>query len=710
MLLNEPLTNYFRLTVGQKAGLSKLRLNTARDLLFHLPAHYGIAATEKNIALLITGEQVSIHGLVTKSQMTKAWRRRIPMAEIVISDGTGQIKALWFHQAYLAKVATIGATVRLTGKVAESRAGEKYLANPTLELTTGLPEAPATLFNPNSPPDPHLQPIYPETRGLSSLWLTHAIRRLMTEIDLEQVTDPLPIEILRRYHLPSLNTALIWIHQPKRESDARAARKRFSFQEIFFIQLERQRAKLQYQTNHAHRLAIAQEPINEFIKNFPFNLTAGQNQAIHQILEDLRSDQPMLRLLEGDVGSGKTAVAATAAYAAIATGWSVAYMAPTEILARQHFQSFMNYFGPSGINLGLVTSGEARKFPSKINPRDSTHVPKTQLLKWVADGTIPLVVGTHSLLAEAVKFKRLALVIIDEQHRFGVKQRAKLVNKPSAAAPHLLSMTATPIPRTLALTIYGDLDLSVLAESPPGRRRAITTIVAEAERPAVYQNIKLELAAGRQAYVICPRIDENDGDNKLELKSAKSELRRLQTKIFPDFRLGLIHGRLTLKNKDEVMANFTAGEIDILVSTSVVEVGVDVPNATIIIIEGAERFGLAQLHQLRGRVERSQHQAYCYLFSERLSGKSLARLRALEKAASGFALAELDLKLRGSGSLSGAKQWGLSDIGMEAIQNLRMVEAAQKEARALLAADPELRSCPLLAAEVNNNQTTQHWE
>ena len=411
----------------------------------------------------------------------------------------------------------------------------------------------------------------------------------------------------------------------------------------------------------------------------------------------------MTRLLEGDVGSGKTLVAAATAYATIMTrpngqsfgNLQVAYMAPTEILAQQHFQSFISYFSHLSIQIGLITGSGCKKFPSKVNPDEATNISRAQLLKWVAGGEIAVLIGTHALIESSVAFKDLAYVIIDEQHKFGTFQRGKLVRKDNRV-PHLLSMTATPIPRTLALTIYGDLDLTLLDEMPVGRKQISTKIVLQGEREKTYDAVRAELEADRQAYVICPRINEPDPlkERALQVKSVKEEARRLKERIFPEYEVAILHGKMTPKEKESVMEKFADGDIDILVATSVVEVGVNVPNATVIIIEGAERFGLAQLHQLRGRVLRSSHQAYCYLFADTKTDASLKRLKALVEAKNGFELAELDLALRGAGELSGIKQWGISDLGMEAIKNIKMVEAARAEAQNLLSEDFALQITP----------------
>ena len=717
----DPIDQIFRLKPVQRQGLAKLKIVSIHDLLYQFPTRYETPASDKTIAELRSGQVAAVCGQVASSKMAKAWQKKMPMAEVVVEDATGRVKAIWFHQAYLAKKIFAGQWVKLSGKVSE-RKNELYFANPSFEIMTesDVPRAldHTPLFQTDETPPLPLRPIYSETRGVSSLWFEHAIKQLFLGGFAAKVEDPLPASIRARYHLPVVDQALLLVHQPRDEKDARAARKRFAFEEIFFIQLARLTSKNEYQKNTTHQITVAEEEVNIFLKRLSFPLTAAQNRAIEQIMTDLRREQPMMRLLEGDVGSGKTVVAAAAAYAAVHSGFEVALMAPTEILARQHFESFIKNFpinqpGIRSINIGLMTSSECLKFPSKINPREATRISRAQLLKWVASGEIPILVGTHSLIQKTVAFKNLALAVIDEQHRFGVNQRAALVKKKGAHAPHLLSLTATPIPRTLALTMYGDLDLTLLDELPPGRKPIITEIITENKRPQAYAKIREEVRAGRQCYVICPRIDLPDPAKVLALyaKSAKQEAARLQTEIFPEFTIGLVHSKLKPKDKEAVMKDFTDGKIQILVATSVVEVGVNVPQATVIMIEGAERFGLAQLHQLRGRVWRSSDQAYCFLFTDSPSGKAVERLQAIKNAKNGFELAELDLKLRGAGALSGGKQWGLSDLGMETLQNLKMVEAARAEAQNILATDPALTAYPLIRNRLTKLTTTPvHFE
>ncbi len=696
MAPNDFIETHFRLNPNQVRALVKLKLKTLRALLFYFPSRYETPAPTKTIAELAVGDTVTLHGQIIKAKTAKAFYKKMPMAELWLEDQTGKIKLLWFHQAYMAKKAPEGALVRVSGKVTE-RKGEKYIANPAISGISDLEIM-------REPETGNFAPVYPETKSLSSLWFEHHIKKLLENRLAKKVTETLPAEIIARYHLPNLESALVFIHQPQKEADAVAARKRFAFEEVFLIQLERQRTRKEYQAGGGFVIKSDKDELEKFLKRFPFAATAAQNRAIEQITLDFAADKPMTRLLEGDVGSGKTLVAAATAYAVVKTSLQVAYMAPTEILARQHYESFIDYFAHLPINIGLITGTECRKFPSKIGisgGRQDTHISRAQMLKWVAGGEIAILLGTQALIQKSVKFKNLAYVIIDEQHRFGINQRANLVKK-NARAPHLLSMTATPIPRTLALTIYGDLDLTLLDEMPPGRRPVITEVIPENRRTEAYQKIHQELEAGHQAYIICPRIDEPDPSKELalETKSAKQEAKIIAEK-FPHYTVGLLHSKLKPADKEQVISDFKENKIQILVSTSVVEVGVNIPNATVIVIEGAERFGLAQLHQLRGRVMRSTAQSYCYLFTTKETKTILPRLEALQKAKNGFELAELDLKLRGAGSLSGTgKQWGISDLGMEALQNLKMVEAARLEAGRLLTADPNLNHHPSLLTQL----------
>ncbi len=720
MDLKSLVEEHFRLAPPQRAALKKLGIKTVANLLYHFPARYGDTSEMKNIASLAAGETAAVFGKISGLKMSKGFRTKIAMAEGWVEDDTGKIKAVWFNQPYLAKMTAENAFVRIEGKISQrKKTAELYFSNPKIETVGKLPAGVGdSLFGAEGAKHT-LYPVYPESRGITSNWLYHAVGKIFKSGILENFPEPIPADILQKYNLPSIKTALVWIHTPLKKADAEAARKRFAFEEVFLIQLEKQRTKKEWQKNKSFVIEKSAEEIAKFTTRFPFAETAAQRRATETILADFKKGHAMSRLLEGDVGSGKTAVAATTAYAVITSrpqgrsygNLQTAYMCPTEILATQHFESFIKYFSHLPIQIALVTGSGCRKFPSKVNPDGWTNISRAQLLKWVANGEIPILIGTHALIQKSVKFKNLAYVIIDEQHRFGTAQRQKLVRK-DHIAPHLLSMTATPIPRTLALTIYGDLDLTLLDEMPAGRKPIITEIVLPNKREEVYEKIRAELKAGRQAYVICPRIDVPDPNKEAAViaKSVKEEAARLKKTVFPEYEIGILHSKMTPTAKDAAMAEFKAGKTQILCATSVVEVGVNVPNATVIIIEGAERFGLAQLHQLRGRVIRSNHQAYCYVFAETKTQKTLDRLKALQTAKNGFELAEYDLKFRGAGELSGAKQWGISDIAMEALQNLKMVEAARLEAARLISEDDTLSRYPLLAAAVKNRGSEIHFE
>lgn len=722
MELSSLLTEHFRLNDPQRKALKRLGLETVRDLLYWSPARYSDISQVKLIRDIEPGETVTIYGRIRNPKTKKSFRGRVPMGEATIEDVQGDsIKVIWFHQAFIAKTLKDSDTVKLTGKVSDSKYGLS-ITNPEFEQAPDLPiDAHDSLFKSDTSSNTQFgYPVYRESRGITSKWMYHAVQKIFGSGLLDQIEDPIPSEILEAYNLPPLKTSLIWIHTPQKKSDAEAARKRFAFEEIFFIQLAKQRDRAAYEEHFSFKLEANQSEVQTFIDRFPWPLTGAQSRAIDAIIGDMTSDKPMSRLLEGDVGSGKTAVAATASYAVIKnrpTGQDfgtlqVAYMAPTEILASQHFESFIEYFEHTDIQIALITGSGCKKFPSKVDPSGWTTISRNQLLKWVKNGEIAVVIGTHALIQKSVAFKDLGLVIIDEQHRFGTKQRMKLARKDRA--PHLLSMTATPIPRTLALTIYGDLDLTLLDEMPAGRKPVITEIVEPDpdKRNQTYNAIKEQLVQGRQLYVICPRIDEPDPDKEraLQLKSVKAEAKRLKKDVFPEYEIDILHSKMTKQKKEEVMEKFSNAKIDILVSTSVVEVGVNVPNATMIIIEGAERFGLAQLHQLRGRVIRGTHQAYCYLFADAKSTKTVDRLNALVTASNGFELAELDLTLRGTGDLAGRKQWGISDLAMEAIKNIKMVEAARTEARRLIAKDRDLKNYPKLHEVLDSKQFEIHFE
>ncbi len=724
MKLDSILQVEFRLLEGHKKALAKLGLKTIEDLLYYFPVRYGNTSEIKTISALVAGDSAVVYGKISGLKTSKAYVKKIPMSEGIVEDDSGRVKLVWFNQPYIAKMVINGQLVRVEGKVSAKRNGtEIYLSNPKIEVVRTLPDSVGeSLFGPGH--DEHaLYPVYPESKGVTSHWIYHTIQKVFKSGLLDTLEDPVPEDILDKYNLPGIRTAIIWIHAPMNQDNALAARKRFAFQEIFFIQLQKQQERKLWNTQKTFDIQTSKKDVADFMSRFPFTPTESQKKAIEIILADFTRGYPMSRLLEGDVGSGKTAVAATTVYAAtraqptdargkkLSGNLQIAYMAPTEILAKQHFENFIVYFKHLPIKVGLITGSGCRIFPSKSSPGQSTNISRTQLLKWVADGSVPILIGTHALIQKGVVFKHLAYAIIDEQHRFGTLQRQKITTK-SELTPHLLSMTATPIPRTLSLTVYGDLDITLLDQMPAGRKPIITKIISPNEREKTYEEIRAELKKGRQLYVICPRINEPDPDKEFAMiaKSVTEEAERLGDGVFKEFMVDTLHSKMSPTEKESVMADFEDHKTDILVATSVVEVGVNVPNATMIIIEGAERFGLSQLHQLRGRVIRSNHQAHCYVFAEGKSQKTQDRLKALITAKNGFELAEFDLAQRGAGELYGRKQWGISDLGMEAIQNLKMVEAARTEAVQLIEEDVHLTRYPVIADYLAQTKNTIHFE
>ncbi|MEN9337802.1 MAG: ATP-dependent helicase RecG, ATP-dependent helicase RecG [Candidatus Parcubacteria bacterium] len=720
MQLHDSVSSISRINQLHLDALKRLSITTVKDLLFHFPTRYADSREVTATSNLEVGKAVTLYGVMEKVRVRRSFKGHMPMTEAHIADGVGVIRAVWFNQAYIGKMYPDGTKVKISGTVQQDKNGS-FLSNPTIERAPDvIPESHDSLFGGHVAAE-FLIPVYRETSGITSNYLYLLIKKAIQGGVLDGIQDPIPPHILQKLHLPALREALLYIHFPKEEKLTVAARKRFAFEEIFFMQLKQYKERILAKHSQAYPITASKDDISDFMQSFAFTPTQAQIDAVGSIMKDLQESSPMGRLLEGDVGSGKTFVAATATYATLLStatkngqSLQVAYMAPTEILARQHFESFIAYFEGTGVEIGLLTGSGCRKFPSKSDPHGFTDISRTQLLSWLASGRVSVVIGTHALIQKSVTFANLALVIIDEQHRFGVKQRKKLAEKQGEKRrelPHLLSMTATPIPRTLALTMFGDLDLTVIDEMPRERKKILTETVPVHKRSQVYEHIREELTSGRQVYVICPRIDEQDEEEKQKriLKSVKEEAKRLGEVIFPEFVVDILHSKMKKEEKEEVMQDFLDKKSDILVATSVVEVGVNVPNATVIIIEHADRFGLAQLHQLRGRVGRSHHQSYCYLFTESEGETTQKRLQNLVEAKNGFELAELDMQTRGIGQLMDGKQWGISDLAMEAIKNPKLVEVARAEARELIDNDADLENYPDLAAIIHKRDSV-HME
>lgn len=688
-----------------KKRLKRLGIDTLGGLFFYFPKRYEDFSNLISVADLKINEIATIQGQMLTIETSRSWKKRLYITEAVIKDKTGAIKAIWFNQPYLEKTLKAGDNVFLSGKVVLSSKGS-YLSNPVYEKG-GLEDLTHT---------GRLVPIYPETAGLSSRWIRYILKPLLT-VFRNRLPETLPPEVLKEHSLMPLNQALWEIHFPSSLALSQKAQGRFSFEELFFIELFVLRERNLLNQAQSAALPIKIDLIQDFVKSLPFKLTNAQKKVSWRILKDLEKARPMNRLLEGDVGSGKTVVAAIAALNVIKNGYQTAFMAPTEILAKQHFQEIAKLFQNFKIDTGLLT-GKQDQFFSKKLKNQTIEISRKKLLEKSLSGDIDILIGTHALIQDKVKFGKLGLVVLDEQHRFGVKQRARLCQqgKEAECVPHLLSMTATPIPRTLALTIYGDLDLSLINELPKGRKKVITRIIKPGEREETYKFIRKEIKKGRQVFVICPRIEKKEnGDNRSaggwdEVKAVKEEHKKLSKEVFPDLSLEMLYGKMAPKEKEKIMFRFKNKKIDILVSTSVVEVGIDVPNATVMVIEGADRFGLAQLHQFRGRVGRGKDQSYCFLFSDSSSRKSHQRLNALIKSEDGFSLAEKDLEIRGPGDFLGIKQWGIPDLMMDSLRDISLVEKTREAAKEILTRDPYLKKYPQLLARVSSFRKKIHLE
>lgn len=659
--LDAPVTALKGISEINQKRLARLGIETIEDLLYHLPRRYDDYGHLKTINRLALGDEVTVVGIIQKVT-TQTTRSGKSVVRLTIHDGTAPIEATWFNQPYLAKRFRAGREIVLSGTV------DEYLGRLVFNAPEWEPLQRELLHT------GRLVPVYPLTARLSGRWLRRMIRSAL-EIWVPRIQDPLPPALRQAYDLMDLGTALHQIHFPDDQASLAAARRRLCFDEFLLLQLGILRHRAHRQAQRARVLEIPEQEIADYIASLPFALTAAQQRAVRQILDDLAKPLPMSRLLQGDVGSGKTVVAVIAALAVVRNGLQVAIMAPTAILAEQHYRTFEQLLGKrQHVRCALLTG-------------DLTPLEKRDIQEEIANGRVQVVVGTHALIQEAVNFARLGLVVVDEQHRFGVAQRGALRAKAGELQPHLLAMSATPIPRTLALTVYGDLDISILDEMPPGRQEIVTAVRTHHSRERIYAFIRSQIEQGRQAFVICPLVEESV---RLEATAAVAEYERLQSEVFPQFRVGLLHGRMSAEEKERAMAAFAAGDTDILVSTAVVEVGIDVPNATVMLIEGADRFGLAQLHQFRGRVGRGEHQSYCILLSDDPSENGLERLRIMEETNDGFVLAEKDLEMRGPGDFFGVRQHGLPPLRVAKLSDTIILDQARRAAGEILKRDPEL--------------------
>lgn len=684
--LDQPLITVAQIGKYKGEILAKLGLKTVRDLLFYYPRDHIDYARQVKICDLEPGTTVTLIGKVhSRNCFTTPKNKNLTIFELILKDESGKIKINRFFagtryssipwQESFKKRYPVGAILAASGLVKESKYGIT-LEDPQMEV----------LASPGDTIDSstigRIVPVYTLTEGVAADMLRKAVATVLPTA--KKLSDPLPKVLQNQYGLMTLSTAIANIHFPESYAEKQAARRRLVFDEFFYLQLgllQRRQALKQQQASAI--LAPTGELIEEFYKILPFKLTKAQERVINDILNDLQKPAAMNRLVQGDVGSGKTVVAVVAILAAIQAGYQAALMSPTEVLAEQHYHKLVHWFNLLHLPVELLTGS------TKTAKRRQIHAQ-------LETGELPLLVGTHALIQDKVIFNKLGLVVIDEQHRFGVEQRALLQQK--GVQPHVLTMTATPIPRTLALTLHGDLDVSQIDELPPGRQAIKTTVLAAKDRQKIYELIRREITQGRQAYIVLPLIEESE---KMDLRSAIAEHKRLQESIFPDLQIGLLHGRMSSAEKEETINLFRQNQIQIIVSTTVIEVGVDVPNATVMLIENAERFGLSQLHQLRGRVGRGADKSYCLLMGGKLTADARQRLDILAQSQDGFFLAEMDMRLRGPGQVLGTKQSGLPDFALASlVEDQEVLELARDAAEKIILQDKKLKQYPLLRDEL----------
>lgn len=688
--------------VGPKNAeiLARLGIETLRDMLYYFPRRYDDYSQLKSINRLGFNEEITVIGTIQSVSTRKARGGQFQIVEAVVNDGTGALRASWFNQPWIGKRLRSGMHVVLSGKT-DQYLGRLVMNNPEWEPL----EQEQLSTN-------RIVPVYPLTANITQRWLRKMLYQVVS-FWAQRMPEMLPLELRQSARLIPISQALVQVHFPDGWDELTAARYRLAFDEIFLLQLGVLEQKRAWQSKSARKFQVESTWLDTQLARLPFSLTAAQLRAIQDIQHDLATGSPMNRLLQGDVGSGKTIVAAMAVAIITRQDSQAALMAPTSILAEQHYRNLLGILcAPAVTSPSDNGKGENQgdpQAPGLLAPDQvrlligaTPEAEKSEIRRGIEEGTIKLLIGTHALIEEPVQFSDLEMVIIDEQHRFGVEQRAALRSK--GASPHLLVMTATPIPRSLALTVYGDLDLSVIDEMPPGRQEISTHVLPPQDRERVYNLIKSQVEKGQQAFIIYPLIEESE---KSEAKAAVVEHSRLQKEIFPDFKVGLLHGRLRPEEKDQVMEKFRDGEFQVLVSTSVVEVGVDIPNATVMLIEGANRFGLAQLHQFRGRVGRGAEKSYCILIPDTPDNTENERLQVMAETSDGFVLAERDLEQRGPGQFLGTRQSGFNELQMANLTDVHIIENARRHAQQLFETNPELSGTEFAALKAALNR---FWE
>lgn len=694
--------------VGEKTekALKKLGLNNISDLVFYFPNRYEKYESCPKISALKLNETVNIKGQVELIKNRRSFRSRMMLTEALISDDSASLEVVWFNQPFIAKTLKPGDMVSLAGKI-KNQGGRLIMTSPVYEKINGKQENIHTA---------NIVPVYSLTSSISQKQLRFLIHQSLKLI--KNIPEYLPEEIIKSQNLISLNETLQKIHFPKNQSDIDLAINRFKFSELFLFQLKSYLVKEKLSKKIALPVPGKISEIKKFIASLPYTLTPDQKKSAWEIIKDMQEKIPMSRLLQGDVGSGKTIVALLVAFNCIKNKKQVAFMAPTEVLAKQHYHTALKIFSSFNFKIALLTSkSRLSNFPLEKN--------KTKQIEQITKEA-DIVFGTHSLIQGNIKFKKLALVVVDEQHLFGVNQRQEIINKnmdddKGKTTPHFLSMTATPIPRSLALiSVYG-LNFSLISQKPQNRPEIITKVVKEGQTKQMYEFIKTEVNKGHQAFIICPLIDVSD---KLGAKSVKEEYEKLKKEVFPEIPMAILHGKMKSEEKDAIMEKFQNNEIKILISTSVVEVGIDIPNATIMLIEGAERFGLAQLHQFRGRVGRSEIQSYCFLhLSEKPETEEnnwllpntkpsaiTQRLEALQKYHDGLSLAKIDLKNRGSGNFYGTEQSGIMNFRFATLFDHEIIDEANKEIKKITSLDPNLEKHPNLLKKINSDIEKAHLE